>query len=331
MKARIYKNSTQMKNAIKTGVKKMKTFGILICITFIVHSFESLAQIPNSSFEKINPDGTLCNWGNVYIFGVSIDSNGVNHSDSIVYDNPFYAPVNDAFGGSHALQLANAYNFTTNTGIAGAVACDEDSVFSSWGLLNLIPTNATPFNPFTPFNFGFNYKFFPVYGDSAYAQFALWDSVGNQLANAFLLIADSASTYTQAAAPIIYSQAGDAAFYSLSIHNFYTATPGLRQPTFGTRLIVDNVGFNFVTNTTAIQANESKSQLNISPNPAANRLKLNLTQTSTFEVRIINKLGEQVAFVKNESELDLSALASGFYFISVTQNNQVLTSKFVKN
>lgn len=331
MKARIYKNSMQMKNAIKTGIKKMKTFGILICITFIVHSFESLAQIPNSSFEKINPDGTLCNWGNVYIFGVSIDSNGVNHSDSIVYDNPFYSPVNDAFGGAHALQLANAYNYTTNTAIAGAVGCDEDSVFSSWGLLNLIPTHSTPFTPFAPINFGFTYKFFPVYGDSAYAEIALWDSLGNQLASGVLIISDSASTYTQAAAPIIYSQAGDAAFYSLSIHNFYTATPGLRQPTFGTRLFVDNVGFNFVTNTTAIQANESKSQLNISPNPAANRLKLNLTQTSPFEVRIINKLGEQVAFVKNESELDLSALASGFYFISVTQNNQVLTSKFVKN
>src|SRR6185369_12246751 len=126
----------------------------------------------------------------------------------------FYGPTNDANNGSTALELRNAWDFTTNTGIAGAVSSDDDSIFSSWGLLNLVPTNATSFNPFAPFNFGFYYKYFPVNGDSAFAQIALWDSSGNQLAEGTLVIPDAASSYTLAYAPVNYSVTGIAAFYS---------------------------------------------------------------------------------------------------------------------
>jgi hypothetical protein len=107
-------------------------FTILVMTLSLKAVYMQAQTIQNGSFESLNSDGTLRNWGNVYLMSVWIDSSGVSHSDSIVYDGPFYAPTNDAFHGNTALELRNAWNFTSNIGIAGAVGLDDDSVFSSF-------------------------------------------------------------------------------------------------------------------------------------------------------------------------------------------------------
>jgi len=114
----------------------MKNAKLLLLITFAFSTFKVQAQIiPNNSFEILNPDNTLSNWGNVYITSVWLDSLGNSFTDSVVIDNQYYAPTSDAHSGSTALELRNAWNFTTGTGIAGAVASDVGFSFQFMGVI----------------------------------------------------------------------------------------------------------------------------------------------------------------------------------------------------
>lgn len=251
-------------------------------------------SVYNAGFEYLNPDGSVQHWGNVYLMPFHLDSTGGSLVDSIVFDNQFYAPATDAHTGALALELRNAWNYTTNTGIAGAVAADDDPVFSAWGLSNLVPTYATSANPFVPLNFGFYYKFFPVNGDSAFAEIDLWDSSGNQLAKGEIIITGAAGSYTLIDAPINYSVAGLASFYSLSIHNFYTAVPGSRQPGFGTRLLVDDVGFNHAV-TGGLNPVDDDSGFQMYPNPATGQLNILTKENKSLTYKIYNTFGQLVS------------------------------------
>ena len=307
----------------------MKKSALLLFLAFCSALANCLAQVENTNFEKLNSDGSLKNWGHVYLFPFSIDSNGVITSDSVAIDQAFYARSSDAYNGNSALELRNGWNYSTNTGIAGAVAADDDSIFSSWGLMNLLPTNATLFAPFAPVNFGFYYKYFPVNGDSAYAELNLWDSAGVEIANGRLLLYDSVSTYTLGYAPINYFNPGFAAYFSLTIHNFFTSQPGYRQPSFGTRLLVDNLGFNFVTLSSQNPEN-SNSDFSIYPNPARTELKLSVQENTFFEYEILDALGQRLKKGSNQTTIKLNDLSDGFYTLKFMQGEKVLAKKFIK-
>lgn len=312
----------------------MKKIFTVLVIALSLKAMSAQAQtIPNNGFEYLNPDGSLSNWGNVYLMPMWIDTNGSSYVDSIVFDNQyFYAPTSDANGGSTALELRNAWDYTTNTGIAGAVGSDEDSVFSSWGLLNLVPTYSTPFNLFVPFNFGFYYKYFPVNGDSAFAQIALWDSSGNQVADGMIIITNAASSYTLISAPVNYTMSGDAAFYSLSISTFYTASPGYRQPGFGTRLLADDIGFNFVS-TTGLNTIVNDKQINIYPSPFTDEIVVNgysLAGMEKQEIKVFDIFGREIysqQLKTSKEKIQTGNWQRGIYFVKI--DNTVL--KVVKN
>lgn len=313
-------------------MKKITTL-LFICLAF--NRFNSNAQtILNPDFELVNSDGSMQYWGNVYLFPVWIDSAGISHTDSILFDGPYlYAPTNDAYTGSHALELTNAWNFTTNTGIAGAVGLDDDTVFTSWGAGTLIPTNATSFNPFAPINFGFHYKFYPVNGDSAFARIALWDSLGNQIAEGNMIITDPENNYTGRYELINYSSAGFAAYYSFFISNFYTADPGVRQPGFGTRLTVDNIGFDFASSTGAGSI-IPESEMNVYPNPAHGLVSLNFSRNEKEgKVTVSNVLGEiiyEVSILKETKiELNLNNFSAGIYFIQIFDGEKNYCRKII--
>lgn len=315
----------------KTETKKkgMKKTILILLVALLYKAATCLAQVQNPNFEKLNADGSICNWGNVYLFSVSIDSNGVSSTDSIIFDQQFYARSTDAYIGSSALELRNAWNYTTNEGIAGAVGSDDDSVFSAWGLMNLVATNATQFSPFTPFNFGFYYKYFPVNGDSAYAEISLWDSTGNQLGQGLLLLSDSVPIYTLAVAPINYTSSGLASFYSLSIHNFYTALPGYRQPSLGTRLLVDNLGFNFVSLSSEAHLTDS-DLFKIYPSITQAEVNVCVSNKEFYQIEIFNLSGQCIKKISNESKINVSDLPDGLYNVKVTQGEKVQSRKFVK-
>ncbi len=310
----------------------MKNTLLIIAVVLSLCSSLTKGQtIINPGFELVNSDGTLQNWGNVYIFSAWFDSSGVSHTDSIVYDGQFYAPTNDFYSGSKALELRNAWNYTTNTGIAGAVGLDDDTVFTSWGPSSLLPAPGTPFNPFMPSNFGFYHKFNQVNGDSAQARITLWDSTGNQIAEGTLIISAPSSVYTLITAPITYTMPGDVAYYTFFISNFYTADPGYRQPSFGTRLQVDNIGFNMFSADVAEGSNNINS-INIYPNPAGDQISINRKSNNETNYRIYNLFGvvvQEGVMQTSESTLSLNNFKEGVYYLELSSKQGKEGRRFV--
>lgn len=307
-----------------------------ITLFFIAFSLQAIllqAQpITNNGFEQLNSDGTISYWGNVYIFSAWFDSLGVSHTDSIIYDGPFYAPTYDAHSGSNALELRNAWNFTTNTGIVGAAGLDNDTVFSSWGASNMIPTNATPGNPFEPLSLSFYHKYFPVNGDSAYVEVTLWDSSGNPVAEGIQVITDANSTFTYSSVNLNYYTPGSADYYSIIIRNFYTEIPGYREPSLGTRLIVDDLEFNFAavgTNTV-----QTEKQIAVFPNPVSDKINIHLNSEKNSSYKIYNGTGKlilQGSLFENKSVVSLNNFDEGIYFIEIINGKEILTEKFMVN
>ncbi len=304
-------------------MRKIFTFFV---IALSLKAANSSAQtILNPNFEQLNSDGSIRNWGNVYLFSAWFDSTGVSHPvDSIVYDGQFfYAPTNDAYSGNTALELRNAWNFSTNTGIAGAVALDEDTVFSAWGLSNLVPTYGTQFNPFEPVNFKFHYKFHPVNGDSASVEIVLWDSSGYQVAEGLAVITDSASTYTLMTVPINYSITGGAAFYSFTIRNFYSSEPGSHQPSLGTRFIVDNIGFNYFS-ASADNTTKNDRQINVYPNPARSWINIDAQAFKNTHFKIHSIIGQTILegnLQPNSNTIDLNGFEEGVYILEINSDD----------
>ncbi len=304
-------------------MRKIFTFFV---IALSLKAASSNAQtILNPNFEQLNSDSSLSYWGNVYLFSAWFDSTGVSHLvDSIVFDGQLYAPTNDAYFGNTALELRNAWNFSTNTGIAGAVGLDEDTVFSAWGLSNLVPTYGTPFNPFEPINFNFYYKFHPVNGDSASLQIVLWDSSGNQMAEGLAIITDSISNYTMMTAPINYSLTGGAAFYSFTIRNFYTSEPGSHQPSLGTQLKVDNIGFNFVSSS-ANNTNTVDRQIAVYPNPARDNINIDSHVFTDSHYKIHSIIGQTILegnLQSNSNTIDLNSFEAGVYILEINSDDK---------
>ncbi len=64
----------------------------------------------------------------------------------------------------------------------------------------------------------------------------------------------------------------------------------------------------------------------IAPNPVTTELKIYLSTPSNFDLQIFNALGEKIIQANNKSEIDVSNLKSGIYFVKI--NNVVM--KFVK-
>jgi hypothetical protein len=150
-----------------------KYLPLIACLVFLVVTIQ--AQVPNFSFEEANFDGSLRNWGNIYMEQAWIDSTGEMHGDSIHIDFAYYFQSNEAWNGNWAAEMRNSYNYTQNKGRAGAIIADLDSAFSAWGSFETIPVNATPAQ------LGFFYKHVGVNGDTASAEITVFDSLGNEI------------------------------------------------------------------------------------------------------------------------------------------------------
>jgi len=299
----------------------MKKTATILMIALFLKASLSQAQIPNSSFEHLNYDGTISNWGSVFLFPMWIDTSGSSYVDSIVFDNNwFYTLTNDAFLGSTAIELSNAWDYTTNLGIPGSITADTDSVFSAWGSFETFPIQMQPFN------FSFYYKYLPVNNDSGVATLQLFDSMMNQVGEAVIIISGTVSNYTLATAPVIYTDTTPAAFAYI---NFRTAVYG-SQASFGTRLLIDEVMFNYVT-TIDIQEGSSGNALKIYPNPFTNELIIadySLRENNIAEVFDI--YGRKIysgALQTTNTKLSTVDWESGIYFVRIA--GQVL--KVLKN
>jgi len=250
-----------------------------------------------------------------------IDSTGSSYVDSIVFDNYFYATTPDAHWGNRAMELRNAWDYTLNQGIAGSATADTDTIYSAWGSFETIPIPIQN----QPFNFSFFYKYFPVNGDTGVATLQLFDSSMNQIGESTFLIFGTVSTYTLATAPVVYTTAGTAAFAYV---NFRTAVYGI-IPGFGTRLLIDDVMFNYVTTTGIHEVGDSRT-LRIFPNPANDELTIGISPEMVTVIEIMNTTGQLVRVTKNPKQIGISDLSPGIYFVKTTAKDGVYQQRFVK-
>jgi predicted GH43/DUF377 family glycosyl hydrolase len=67
------------------------------------------------------------------------------------------------------------------------------------------------------------------------------------------------------------------------------------------------------------------------PNPVHDVIRLNIHLKESIEVYVTNIVGEMLINVQNQRYIDVSQLPSGIYYLTLTQNQQKCTKKFIKN
>jgi hypothetical protein len=281
-----------------------KTITLLSALTFFT-ALTTFAQVPNGDFETLNYDGSLRNWGNVYLSAVMIDSNGVAHYDSIVWNggNYYYEPTTDAHTGNYAMQLNNAWNYGLNGSIGGSASVDTDSVYSAYGALEFIPTQIQP----TSLNF--YYKYLPAGNDSAYVTFIVYDTMMNELGNANMTIGGTTGSYTLASSQVIYTAPGQVCYYSL---NFSATVYGM-IPGYGTKFIIDDITIN---GTTGIKDISDAIRI-LYPNPVTAFLRLDNSQGET-NYHIYSADGKIISkgiLAHGINSIPITGLTAGVYFI----------------
>ncbi|MBL0341502.1 MAG: T9SS type A sorting domain-containing protein [Bacteroidetes bacterium] len=292
---------------------------IALILFFVLFQSRAHAQVFNPGFEQLNNDGTISNWGNVYIFQVVLDSNGTTLMDSIVFDNQFYAPTIDAYSGNYAMEMRNAFNYTTGTGIAGSVSADTDSVYTAWGSLEFIPIQ------YLPSDLSFYFKFFPVNGDTGNVTITIYDANGGEIGSGSYNFNGLIANYTYLPVPITYTGSNAPALYSL---NFSTTAYG-SQPSFGTRLLIDDVSLNGTTDVKDV-ANENIFIL--FPNPVNDLLHIHsdiLLEDTKF--RLFDVSGKIVftgAITSTKNVINTLEINPGIYFLELS-NSTVFERKLV--
>lgn len=74
----------------------------------------------------------------------------------------------------------------------------------------------------------------------------------------------------------------------------------------------------------------SSSTLSVYPNPVTDILRLKLSSPAPFTVEIVNNLGETVITSVNLSDIDLSGVSKGIYFLRLAQEEKVFVEKIVR-
>ena len=157
----------------------------------------------------------------------------------------------------------------------------------------------------------------------------LYDSLGISTGECEILLTDSTHTYTEIYAPVVYTSTAPAAYYSLRFSNFYTATPGNKQPSLGTHLLIDQIGFNLVTSVEQHSA-IAQNAIQLVPNPAGNQLRIQLASNEAVRARVLSLLGTELIPLQNSNILDLENLKEGIYLLEVSTNETKQVLRFVK-
>jgi Secretion system C-terminal sorting domain len=303
----------------KTKMKKQTLFLLTMCLVSLLQ-----AQIPNADFEKINPDGTLQNWGNVYIFSVYFDSLGNSFSDDIVYDEAYmYAASSEAHSGTSALRLSNAYNATTDQVIVASVSVDEDSVFTAWGGGEVVPLIS-----YRPESFRFYYKFHAVNPDSAYASLVLYNNMGVTIGIGEHLITQTQAVYRQQTVPITYYTNEEVAAYTLNFGTFYTTVGCSSGPNLGNRLWIDDVSFQDAA--TGIE-DEQNLGFQLYPNPTQTSFRIE-SPSEILSISIQDLAGKSIDFIQKENnQVEIPEAAAGLYVVKITTKEGISSQKLMLN
>jgi hypothetical protein len=158
------------------------------------------------------------------------------------------------------------------------------------------------------------------------------DADGNEIGTANIDIEGVTTTYQFIQTPIQYTSNATPAYMYI---RFIMAKEGT-NPTFGSRLIIDNVVTNLAA--LAINTNLTNSDVSIFPTLVEDKLFIdgNGQFDDTLDYKIINLEGKVVSqnSIKEDSislfSIEVGSLNSGIYLLNVTTSNGQFTKKFVK-
>ena len=302
----------------------------MLMLILLAIPFCSYAQVVNGDFENVKPNFLPSNWGMTFLQQIVIDAQtGEQLGDQIQYTWCFPSMVYASFepkDGQYAMEVSNAYNVTQDVVIPGRATIFADSEQDGPGWNPGVPVN--PNNSIVLL--GFDYKFLPVGNDVAEATLVINDEMGNELGSASIDISGMHNTYTYVYAPITVTQAGTPAFMYIS---FNMAKQG-STPTFGSRLIVDNVIVNF---SSLIVSENEQHGAKVYPTLVDNELNvIPIGFSESVSYKIINSEGKIVkqSTVNQDSTyvytMDVSDLNAGMYFLNIQDESSNSTKKFIK-
>ena len=312
----------------------MKKNYVFICLVVLVASLQLNAQVVNGNFENIKPNFLPSNWGMNLSFMVSIDPvTGQTVSDNIQY--PWCIPALcyasfEPHTGQYAMEIGNAFNQTQNSVIAGEAILFSDETQDAPGW--------NPGVPVTPGmnlqTLGFFYKFLPAGNDIAEAQLVVLDNEGNEIGSASVELSGTNNQYQYVYSYIDYTSTATPAYLYIS---FKMAKEG-STPTFGSRLIVDNVVTNFQALDVVLATLEQKNDFAIAPTLVDQEINIIPSSEASGMIKysIFNTEGRLVKEnqVENTSAyvyaMNVSELSQGIYFLQISSNAETIVKKFIK-
>lgn len=310
----------------------MKKNYIILSFVLLFTSLSAQAQVVNGNFEIVKPNFLPSNWGMNFTQAITFDPiTGQSTGDNILYTwcipSMVYAST-EAHTGQYAMEISNAYNQTQNFVIPG-----EAMIFSD------ATQDAPGWNPGIPVNpganierLGFYYKFLAAGNDVAQATMSLFDANGTELGRTNVDIHGTDNQYHYIYSYIYHPYNVPVAFMQIS---FNMAKEGT-TPTFGSRLIIDNV----ITNHQSLSLIENPINESFRVYPTLVDNEINIVPASqtegTIDYKIINSQGRIVKenTVANSSDyiytMEVTDLSSGVYFLEIASNSEKIIKKFIK-
>ncbi|RKS02177.1 T9SS type A sorting domain-containing protein [Flavobacterium sp. 102] len=290
------------------------------------------AQVVNGNFENVKPNLLPSNWGMNFTQPVTINiPNGESTSHQILFNTNVPSMVyasTDALNGQYSMEISNAYNATQNEVIPGSATIFSDATqdFPGWNAGVPIDQGAQVYM------IGFYYKFLPKGDDVAEAKIEVFDVDGELIGQAEVDIMGTNSQFAYIYMPINFTS--NAVKSSMNI-TFSMAKSG-STPTFGSRLLVDNVVTNFAA--LGLDDNPITNEFTLYPTLADNELNIipGHLQSDLIDYKIVNiqgKVVKQNTTTENSGyvyTMDVSQLSSGMYFLQVNSKTGSITKKFIK-
>lgn len=310
----------------------MKKKYTLLFLLLFFSCFCSQAQVVNGNFETVKPNFLPSNWGMNFSQAVSFDPvTGQSTSDNILFTwcipSMVYATT-DAHTGQYAMEISNAYNETQDEVLPGSATIFSDATQDSPGWNPGIPVNPGA----SIQRLGFYYKFLPVGNDIAEAKISVIDADGNEIGETHIDITGTNNQFQYIYSYVNLDYNATPAFMYIS---FNMAKEG-STPTFGSRLIIDNV----VTNAQALALTEIQNEVGFKVYPTLADNEINVALPSQAEGKInYTVYNSQGRIIKENTEMNssnyiysmnISDLSAGMYFLQIDSNLEKTTTKFIK-
>ena len=311
-------------------MKKNYSFVIVLLLIVITNV---PAQVLNWNFESVKPNNKAAHWGIFFSQLISIDpETGQVTGDDIKGADELNFSTTDAFSGNHALEMHNALNVTQNAILTGGaqIFTDPNSDTPSYVDTGIDLPIGSSINML-----GFYYKYFPQGGDIAQANIEVIGESGT-IGTGSVDITGIHTTYQYVYTPIQFTVNEPPLYLRIS----FTLAKNNTTPTYGTRLIVDDVFVNYATYYNYLLNTNQNQQPQFSVYPTHVDTELNIIKANTIDAnytfKIINSEGRLVKedtanLIDNTTEkINVEELASGIYFIQTETTSGSFTSKFIK-